>query len=456
MTTRENRQVNKARLMAAEIVCEVMEKGAFANLALAKALHDSDLNAADRHLLTEIVNGTVRMVKHLDWVLALFLRTPLEKQNPLLLSTLRTALYQLLFLDKVPDYALVNDAVEICRQRISGKIAGVSNAVLRNIIKNRNQIQYPEEPLSFYSTYYSHPEWMVKLWMEAFAAQVCETLLIYNNSRPRVVLRCNTLKCKREELIDILKDEGIIAWPSSLTPWGIVLEDSTRPIAKTRSFKEGYFYIQNEASMLAAAILDPPAGKRVLDLCSGVGGKSTHLAEYMNNRGEVLAVELYPQKLELLQQNCRRLGISIVKQMERDIGDLNNREMKASYLLLDLPCSGWGVLNRRADARWRRSPTEIKELTRLQSNLIEHAATMVDINGCLLYATCTINRAENEDIVEGFLGENPDFTLEDFSAKISFFPLDELDKDAAAKGMLTLMPGKYETDGMFYALLRRK
>ncbi|WP_061215100.1 16S rRNA (cytosine(967)-C(5))-methyltransferase RsmB [Syntrophomonas wolfei] len=456
MAAKKDKAVNKARIMAAEIVYEVMERGAFANLALAKALRNSDLSAADRHLLTEIVNGTVRMIKHLDWVLELFLHSPIKKQNPCLLSILRTALYQLMFLAKVPDYALVNDAVEISRQKMGDKMAGVSNAVLRNIIRKLDKIKYPDEPVSFYSIYYSHPEWLVKLWLDTFGTQACETLLAYNNSRSRVVLRCNPLKCSREELIDKLGEEGVKAQLSPLTPWGIVLEDSPQPIAETASFKKGYFYIQNEASMLAAAILNPPAGERVLDLCCGVGGKTTQLAEYMNNQGEVLAVEFYAQKLELLRQNCQRLGLGIVKDLEKDIRTLNSKEVKARYLLLDAPCSGWGVLNRRADARWRKNQEEINELTRLQAQFISHAAAMVEEQGYLLYATCTINQAENEEIIEGFLEQNQHFVLEGFSSKLSFFPLDKPDKASASRGMLTLMPGKYETDGMFYALLRRK
>ncbi|MDD2509730.1 MAG: 16S rRNA (cytosine(967)-C(5))-methyltransferase RsmB [Syntrophomonas sp.] len=447
---------NKARIMAVEIVYEVMEKGAFANLTLAKMLRNSSFSAADRHLLTDIVNGTVRMIKHLDWVLEFFLRGSIEKQNPWLLSILRTALYQLMFLDRVPDYALVNDAVEISRQKMGAKMAGVSNAVLRNISRNLDKIKYPDEPLGFYSIYYSHPKWMVKLWLDTFGPQASETLLAYNNSRPQVVLRCNFLKCNREELIEKLREEGFKAQTSPLTTWGIVLEDSPQAISETASFKKGCFYIQNDASMLATAILNPPAGARVLDLCCGVGGKTTHLAEYMKNQGEVLAVELYSQKLELLRQNCQRLGISIVKSLEQDIKTLDNKNVMTSYLLLDAPCSGWGVLNRRADARWRKNQEEINELTQLQSQLLRCASTMVEKQGCLLYATCTINRAENEEIIERFLEKNQHFALEGFQQKLSFFPLDQQDKTNAAQGMLTLMSGKYGTDGMFYALMRRK
>ncbi len=456
MATKKDASINKARLMAVEIVYEIIEKGAYANLTLAKALRNSELSAADRQLLTEVVNGTVRMIKHLDWVLELFLHSPLKKQNPYLLNILRVALYQLLFLDKVPDYALVNDAVAMIRNKLGNKMSGLGNAVLRNIIRNRDRIQYPEGLINFYSVYHSHPEWLVEKWLDTFGAEVCEGLLSYNNRPGRMVLRCNLLKCNRVELLDKLGDLGVKAKPSPLTPWGIVVEGSPQPISENDFFRKGYFYIQNEASMLAAAILDPAAGERVLDLCCGVGGKTTHLAEYMCNQGEILAIDLYPKKLALLRQNCQRLELDIVKTLGINVLDLNRPEMKSSYVLLDAPCSGWGVLNRRADARWRRTETEINQLTKLQASLINHAADMVGEQGYLLYATCTINRAENEGIISDFLKHNEDFFLDDFSAKLSFFPLDKQDVIGASRGMLTLMPGKYGTDGMFYALLRRK
>ncbi|MDD3022632.1 MAG: 16S rRNA (cytosine(967)-C(5))-methyltransferase RsmB [Syntrophomonadaceae bacterium] len=449
--------VSQVRKMAAQLLYEIFENGAYANLALDKALKNSGFNLQEKNLLTEIVNGTVRMLKHLDWVLKLFLKGGLEKQHPWLRNILRISLYQILFMDNIPEYACVNDAVELTAQRSNRNLAKVCNAVLRNIIRNREKLAYPQEgSLEYLAVFYSHPEWMVKYFLDNYGYEHTELLLIYNNTRPQVNLRSNSLKISRDDLLQILIAEGCKCHASSSTPWGINVQVMGKAISDMNSFHRGLFYVQNDASMLAAAILNPSEGDKVLDLASGVGGKSSHLAEYMKNKGQILAFDLYKQKLALLKQNCNRLGINIVEAASVNIFDIDSQTIKAGHILLDAPCSGLGVLNRRADSRWRKNIDDINTLTELQASLLEKASLMLDENGLLLYSTCTINRSENEEIVNSFLIEHWDFRLEDFADNISFFPLDSKDRESAARGMLTIIPGKYQTDGMFYALIRRK
>lgn len=449
-------RVSKVRKMAAQLLYDILENGAYANLALDKALRDSSLTALDKNLLTEIVNGTVRMLKHLDWVLKLFLKAGIEKQHPWLRNILRISLYQLMFMDNIPDYACVNDAVELTARQTNRSLAKVCNGVLRNILRNREDFKYPREgSLEYLAVYYSHPEWMVEYFLNTYEYESTRQILAYNNTRPQVGLRTNFLKTSRDELLNILAAEGCRAQASVLTPWGIKLIRMENAISEMKAYRQGLFYVQNDASMLAAAILNPAEGSTVVDLACGVGGKSTHLAEYMMNQGDISAFDLYPQKINILEKNCSRLGITIVKATAMDIVNIDSESVKADHILLDAPCSGLGVLNRRADARWRKSQNEINHLVELQTALLDQAGRMLNDSGLLLYSTCTINRSENEEIVKAFLAKHSDYEPESFSEQLAFFPLDNRDRESAGAGMLTIIPGKYQCDGMFYALMRK-
>ncbi|MEN6349009.1 MAG: 16S rRNA (cytosine(967)-C(5))-methyltransferase RsmB [Syntrophomonas sp.] len=457
MEKESSRDMRQVRSTAAQLLFDIMEKGAYANLALDKTLKHVSFAAVHRNLLTEIVNGSVRMIKHLDWVLNLFLKSPLEQQNPWLRNILRVSLYQLRFMDRMADYACVNDAVAITQEKTNRNLGKVCNGVLRNIIRNQDNIKYPPgNSPEFLSVYYSHPEWMVRLFIDIYGYKESQKLLEFDNHRPELVFRWNQLKESREELLVMLKEEGVTCRASSATPWGIKVEGLEKSIPALNAYQKGYFYIQNEGSMLAPAILNPAKDSFIIDLCCGVGGKTTHLAEYMYNQGRIMAFDLYDKKVALLEQNCMRLGIDIVQAAPENILDLNPDNIKASYVLLDAPCSGLGVLNRRADARWRKTTEELKALTELQAIMLAKASSFLQEAGLLLYSTCTINPAENEEIVKGFLKNNPNFELQGFADHILFFPLDNGDKEIAKRGMLTIMPGKYDTDGMFYALMRRK
>lgn len=449
--------VSQVRKMAAQLLYEILENGAYANLALDKAFKKASLSAQEKNLLTEMVNGTVRMLKHLDWVLKSFLKGSIDKQHPWLRNIMRISLYQIMFMDSIPDYACVNDAVELTAWKSNRNLAKVCNGVLRNVIRNRDNLDYPgEDSKDYLAIYYSHPEWMVDFFLNAYGYEQTKRLLSYNNIRPKVSLRSNFLKTSRDELLTTLLNEGCQAQASTSTPWGITVISMEKAISEMKAYQQGLFYVQNDASMLAAAILDPCEGDLVLDLACGVGGKSTHLAECMNNNGRILAIDQYEQKIKLLNKNCSRLGITIVEAMAMNILDITPESFNAGHILLDAPCSGLGVLNRRSDSRWRKNINEIKELTGLQAALLVKASQMLNNNGLLLYSTCTINRSENEEIVNWFLAKHTDFQLESFDEKLSFFPLDSSDRESAAAGMLTIIPGKYRSDGMFYALMRRK
>lgn len=447
--------ISDAREMAVNLVYNIMENGAYANLGLENALRNSTLSQNDKNLVTELVNGSIRMIKHLDWVLNLFLRKSIDEQNPLMRSILRIAAYQIIFMERIPDYAVVNSAVDITRKKVNKTLAGVCNGVLRNLIRSKDVLSYPPiNSLAYLSVYYSQPEWLVQLWLECYGAEVTEKMLAYMNCKPLLTLRVNTLRTDAETLARKFTGEGVSSRPSELMRDSLVIEAMETSIDQLNSYQSGLFYIQNEASMLAADILDPQDGENILDLCSGVGGKATHFAEKMKNKGIIKAVELYKHKLSILNSNCQRLGINIIDAEQNDIQAMENNPVW-KRVFLDAPCSGLGVLNRRADARWRRAPQEINELTKLQAALLEKAGEMTAPDGNLVYSTCTVNPSENENIILSFLDKNHAFRLDTFADLISYFPLDQKDREMTERGWLTILPGKYGCDGMFYARLRR-
>jgi len=456
MDKRQDQVLRTVRNTAVQIIYNVIEKGAYANLELDKVLKRTALPSGDRKMLTEMVNGTIRMLKHLDWVLSFFLNKSINKLNPWLKNILRAAVYQILFMDKVPGYAIVNEAVDLTQKKTNKNLSRVTNGVLRNIIRDQDRIKYPTDKIGFLSVYYSHPEWLVEYLIEYIGIKDTVDILQYNNQPGKVVLRTNLLQVSRDELLAKLKNEGIIGKISDKTSWGILVEHLGTSIAETRSYKNGYYYIQNEASMLAAAILNPDQNDIIYDLCCGLGGKTTHLAEILMNNGHIEAFDIYENKINLLKQNCTRLGINIIVGHKTDVLEIDTAVADCDKVLLDAPCSGLGVLNRRADSRWHKNKDEITKLQDIQIKLIQKAGEMVKENGLLLYSTCTITSEENEDVVNSFLDANKEFVLQGFYEQISFFPLDAGDKSAASKGMLRILPGKYGTDGMFYALMRRR
>jgi len=454
MRTQNDALLTDPREMAVTLVYQIMEKGAYANLSLDHALHGSKMLQKDKNLVTELVNGSIRMIKHLDWVLDLFLRKSIDEQNPWVRSALRVATYQIMFMERIPDYAAVDSAVAFVRRSVNKTLAGVCNAVLRNLIRNKAEISYPPvNSPTYLAVLHSQPEWLVERWTACYGVQLTTAMLAYMNQKPLLTLRVNSLRTEAAALAMELSREGTQVRPGRL-PGSLIIDSLEKSIEQLHTYQAGGFYLQSEAAMLAADILHPVAGDQVLDLCSGVGGKATHFAEKMNNQGLVKAVELHAHKLTLLQKNCQRLGVTIVTGEHADLLAMEEAPVWPK-VFLDVPCSGLGVLNRRADARWRKDPGEIAALTKLQAAMLAKAGKMTAPGGILVYSTCTINTEENEEIVVKYLQDHPQFQLQSMAREMDHFQLDQPDREMAEKGWLTIIPGKYGCDGMFYARLRR-
>jgi len=445
-----------ARELALRVLELVEEEGAYANLALNQVLEEYQPGKLDRAFATELSYGTLRSLNTLDWVLAQFVRKPLESQTAAIRNILRLGAYQLIFMDRVPPSAVCNEGAEMARRYGYPGSVGFVNGVLRNISRRAKEIKFPEighNPVEHISLRYSHPPWLVERWLEQFGPEETVALCRANNEPAPNTVRTNTLKLTRDGLAARLREDGLTVRETVYAPEGLHIEGFFS-LGSLAALKEGLFQVQDESSMLACRALMPRPGARVLDSCSAPGGKTTHLAQLMENQGEITAVDIHPHKLKLLDENCSRLGINIVKELAGDARELPEKlHGWADFVLVDAPCTGLGVLRRRPDARWRKKPDQFPAVVRLQAEILAGAARCLKAGGVLVYSTCTITYEENLGQVKNFLKLHPDFLLEDLTP---FLP-ESLDTEGTmAGGYLQLLPHRHGMDGFFIARIRKK
>lgn len=409
-----------------------------------------NLTSLDRAFLTELTYGVLRWRGRLDWLIRHFSKVPFEKIELEILNILRLGLYQILFLSKTPFSAAVNESVELAKS-IRGKGgAGFVNGILRSILREKEQIPYPdfsENPVLHISVVESHPLWLVRRWVEEVGLEETMKICTINNQISALTLRTNTLKINRKDLIEKLREKELKPFPCSFSEEGIFLKDPP-PTSGLPFLKAGFYIIQDEASQMVTSILDPKPGERILDACAAPGGKSTHIAQRMENGGEIYALDLTKRKLNRIEEMCQRLGIKIVKTMKGDAANALPilREMKFDRVLADVPCSGFGTLRRNPDLKWRRGEEDIGRLAELQSSILRNLARYVKEGGILVYSTCTVFHEENEDVVEKFLDEHPEFRLDQINEA-----LPEKCQSFIKNGYLKTFPPKEAMDGFFVA-----
>lgn len=439
-----------ARDVALKIIGEVETGGAYANIALARELARQPLSDQDRRFVTELVYGTVKAGRTLDWILSHYSSRPLDKVPAVIRNILRMGIYQVFFLSRVPASAACNQAVELAKKYGHIGTAKFVNAVLRSAVRNSEKAAYPDRerhPVQYLALRYFHPEWLVERWLGRLGPEECEALCRIDNETPPLSVRTNTLKINRDRLLDRLAQEGATAEPSRWTPEGIVCREYPA-MAALPSLREGLFQVQDESSMLVAHVLAPQPGEFVIDACGAPGGKSTHIAALMGNKGRVLSVDLYGHKLKITGENAARLGIGIIETKEFDATRLDTLYAgQADRVLVDAPCSGLGVLRRKPDSRWRKSEAMLKELPKLQSAILNSAANCVKPGGVLVYSTCTTEPEENEQVVEAFLAARREFRLEDTGQHL---PVTRPGK------MVQLWPHRDDVDGFFIARMVRE
>ncbi|MFS8640128.1 MAG: 16S rRNA (cytosine(967)-C(5))-methyltransferase RsmB [Symbiobacteriaceae bacterium] len=443
------------REAALRVLYDVDVKAAYANLALDHHLSRSRLDGRERALATELAYGVTRRRAALDWAIAQVASRPLEKMDPWVRNILREAVYQILYMDRIPHAAAVDQAVELARQYGHEGVAKFVNGVLRNLIRKLPELPWPDEEadaVRALAVRHSYPDWLVAQWLERFGRDEAVRLLEAGNQVPPLTVRVNRLKATREEAAAALAREGVRAEPTRHSPYGLILRDltSAASLEQLEAMKQGLITVQDESSMLAAAVVNPQPGWTVIDVAAAPGGKATHLAELMDNRGRVIALDVHPHKVDLIEENARRLGTTIVEPVcldARRVGEA--MPGRADAVLCDLPCSGLGTLARRPDARWRKRPEDVEALVPVQRAILESAARALKPGGVLVYSTCTIQPAENEELVEAFLADHPEFRFDNIW---DYLP-GSISREGQAEGYVQLLPHVHGTDGFFIARL---
>ena len=415
------------RLSAAKIIFNVAEKNSFANVEISKILQKNNFSDLDRRFLTELVYGTIKTACSLDWKISKYVSRKIDKK---ILAILRMSFYQIFFMDKVPNFAAVNESVEIAK-KISVGASKFVNGVLRNVLRNPEKSAFPDDnSVESVALKNFHPVWIVKLFFEEFGEETAKKILAANNIEPPLSLRVNTLKISREKFL-----EKISAEPSKICAEGVILKNHGA-LNDFDLLKNGFCQVQDESSMIIAKKLNPRENEFIIDCCAAPGGKATHIAELMKNRGKILACDIYEHKIKKISENAKRLGIKIIETKLLDARKIGEKFFEtADKVLVDAPCSGLGVIRRKADLRLKKNFLEIEKLPSLQLEILESAAKSLKIGGILIYSTCTIIKRENDEVVEKFLSANENFELME---KKLFLP--HID----------------ETDGFFYAKMIKK
>lgn len=442
---------DKARYVAVKTLYDIDVNKSFSNIKLNEYFKKYNLEQLDRAFASEILYGTIRWKLRIDYLLQKFSKIKVSKISPWALSCLRTAIYQIYFMDRVPDFAAVNEAVEISKKQ-ERKSSSFVNGVLRNILRNKDEFEKINEAdeNQRLSIEYSHPKWIVEMLIGQYGKDFTIDLMRQNNIPPNLTIRVNTLKCKREDLKKLLTDKGVEVADGSLDEALIV--KGYGMLEKSKEFGEGLFAIQDESSMLSAKILDPKPGEKILDMCSAPGGKSTHMAQLMGNVGEIVSIDIYEHKIKLIKENAKKLGISIINTKIMDSAVFEEKLLQwADRVLVDAPCSGLGLIRKKPEIRWNVNYEDVLELSKIQYSILLNASKYVKEKGTLVYSTCTITKEENEDIIKKFLEENKNFSLVD----ISKFVPDKYISETCKTGYIKLFPNKQHTDGFFIAKLIR-
>lgn len=444
----EKISIGNTRDAALTILMAVEKQQAYSNLLLHQTIEKYAIDPKDRALLTELTYGTLQYKMTLDYYLQPFIKGKLDDW---VLQLLRLSLYQIHYLDRIPDHAAVNEAVNIAKKRghkgISGAVNGILRSILREGVRSTEEITDDVERLSIET---SHPLWMVKRFVSQYGFDTTEKMLIENNEPPVQTLRVNLFKRTVEQVLSLFTQEGYTVAQSNIIPECIYLINGQA--AKSTAFEKGFVTIQDESSMIPAYVLQAEPGMTVLDMCSAPGGKTTHIAEKMKNTGKLVAMDIHQHKLKLVKENADRLGFSFIETVEMDGRKALELYPEESFdrILVDAPCSGLGVMKRKPDIKYTKSEKDFTTLKPIQLNLLESAYKLLKPDGILVYSTCTVDREENEGTTELFLQEHPDMELQAFPEVIKNI------KEQPKDGILQLFPQDLRSDGFYVAALHKK
>ncbi len=415
------------------------------------------LDERDRAFIVHLVKGIFRWRLRLDWVIGQFTDFPLNRLETPILNILRLALFQIFFLDKVPESAAVNEAVKQVKSSNGPRhIASYVNGLLRNICRHKDKISFPDkdrESVSYLSVFHSYPRWLVDRWIEGFGREFTENLLLSQNNLPRLNVRTNTLLLTRDMLIEYLSEEGVTGKPTTYAPESVILEGFKGRVTELNAFKSGLFQVQDQAAIIMSHLIAPRPGDTMLDICAGLGGKSTHMAALNGGKGNIIAVDINRRRLMTLVYNARRLGIYNIRPVVADASRSLSSAFNVQFdkVILDAPCSGLGTISRHPDIKWNRDEGDIIRLSFMQKTIMNETARVVKKGGRILYVTCTISKEENEDVVEDFLAKNSEMSLENLKRHVPEWGIDLIDDH----GFFRTFPHIHHMDGFFGALFTK-
>jgi 16S rRNA (cytosine967-C5)-methyltransferase len=439
-------QVTNAREIALEILYEMEVKETFAGETIELFCKNHHLSNLDRRFVSELVNGTTKMRRTLDYALSFFLEKEINDLTPWIRNILRLGVYQIDFMDRVPESAAVNEAVNLAKKFGHKGTVALVNAVLRSYARDKSRVRFPsweEHKVENIALFYSFPSWMVECWLDMLGEKETIKLCQAFNGRPKLCCRMNSLKVDHLSLEEKFS-RSKIKFKSGKFLENFYYIESRVNLNRFMPLQEGSVYLQDESAGFPVILLDPQPGEIILDLCAAPGGKTTFIAELLKGWGEVLAVDKSWRKIEILRENCRRLGIESVNYFCGDACEFKCRPV--DRVLVDAPCSGLGVLGRNADSRWRKQKEDLLRLQKLQLQILSNAANLVKKGGVLVYSTCAITREENECVIERFLEKRGDFKLVDASLYVDPGVVDE-------SGFIRTFPHVHKMDGSFAARL---
>lgn len=412
------------------------------------------LSPEDRALVQELFYGVLRHRSALDWRLAACSTRRWGQVALPVRTILRLGAYQLSFLDRIPPHAAVHESVDLAKAVAGEGDAGFTNAVLRALERRKNELVVPDllnHPIDHLTAEYSHPVWLVRRWLKRFGLQRTLALCRADNAVPPTTLRVNPLRVTRERLIEVLAKEGVIAEPTRVSPQGLVLRTGS-PTAP-RAFAQGWYYVQDEAAQLVSLAVAPLPGERILDACAAPGGKSIHLAELMGDRGEIVAVDAKPERLALVEENCRRMAVKSIRTVVADLSrpDEAARLGRFDRILVDAPCTGLGVLRRHPEAKWHKTEPLITRFAAKQRAILDAVAPLLKPGGVLVYSTCSTEREENEDRVDAFVRSHAGWTVQNLREVLPP-PAASL---LTSQGALSTLGNPFDMDHFFAARLVR-
>ncbi|TCK98335.1 16S rRNA (cytosine967-C5)-methyltransferase [Natranaerovirga hydrolytica] len=445
-------QIN-TRMLALNALEDITTNKVFSNKALNTILKKhQDLSKQDRAFLTRLVEGTLEHLIQLDYIINQFSKTKTNKMKKQILNILRISVYQLKYMDSIPDSAVCNEAVKLAKKKGFIKLSGFVNGVLRNIARSLEDIEMPNEtshPIRYLSVMYSFPEWIIQLWLEQYNYETIKTMCQESNKTPKTTIRCNKTLITPDALKEMLKDKNIIVEEGQLLDYAFNISKYNY-LQDIDAFNKGYFQIQDESSMLVAEVASPKETDKILDVCAAPGGKTTHLSEITRQKALIIARDISQEKTNLIQENIKRLNLENIRvevwdALIRDEASIEQYDV----VIADLPCSGLGIISKKPDIKYNVTHDQIQSLVNIQRNILTVIQEYVKPGGTLIYSTCTINKEENDNNLYWFEDNFP-YKREDITPLVS----DKI-KPYCQEGYLQILPQYFNTDGFFISKLRK-